>query len=98
MLIKGGHLTGEAVDLLLAGDTLHRFAGVRIATTSTHGTGCTTSAAIATFLAQGLTLPEAVGRAKAFINAAIRNALPLGERSRPGQPLAGGKATFYQER
>jgi hydroxymethylpyrimidine kinase/phosphomethylpyrimidine kinase/thiamine-phosphate diphosphorylase len=79
VLLKGGHLTGsEAVDLLLDGDRLHRFATPRLATRNTHGTGCTFSAAIATCLAQGWPLPEAVGRAKAFLQAAIESALPLG--------------------
>lgn len=78
VLLKGGHLDGEAVDLLLAGQELHRFPAPRIATASTHGTGCTFSAAIASFLAQGLPLVEAVARAKTFIHTAISSAVPLG--------------------
>jgi hydroxymethylpyrimidine kinase/phosphomethylpyrimidine kinase/thiamine-phosphate diphosphorylase len=78
VLVKGGHLPGEAVDLLLAGDALHRFAAPRIATASTHGTGCTFSAAIAALLAQGLPLVEAVGRAKDYLTRAIETAVPLG--------------------
>ncbi len=78
VLLKGGHLPGEAIDLLLAGDALHRFASPRIETKNTHGTGCTFSAAIAAFAAQGEPLPAAVGRAKAFITEAIRSAAPLG--------------------
>ncbi|AMV73170.1 bifunctional hydroxymethylpyrimidine kinase/phosphomethylpyrimidine kinase [Desulfuromonas carbonis] len=83
VLLKGGHLDGEAVDLLLAGDTLHRFPAARIATRNTHGTGCTYSAAIATFLAQGLPLVAAVGRAKLFINEAIRTSTSLGSGHGP---------------
>lgn len=78
VLIKGGHLPGEAVDLLLNGEKLHRFCSRRIATRHTHGTGCTLSAAIAIHLAQGLPLVEAISRAKAFIDAAIRSAAPMG--------------------
>ena len=84
VLLKGGHLAGaEAVDLLLCGDQLHRFTAPRLATTHTHGTGCTLAAAIATFLAQGWPLPIAVGRAKNFLTAAIASALPLGSGHGP---------------
>lgn len=83
VLLKGGHLPGEAVDLLLAGRTLHRFCSPRIATRHTHGTGCTYAAAIATFIAQGLPLVEAVSRAKAFIDEAIRTAIPIGSGRGP---------------
>ena len=84
VLLKGGHLAGEeAVDLLLCGDQLHRFVAPRFATSHTHGTGCTLAAAIATFLAQGRPLPEAVGRAKSFLTAAIASALPLGSGHGP---------------
>jgi hydroxymethylpyrimidine kinase/phosphomethylpyrimidine kinase/thiamine-phosphate diphosphorylase len=83
VLIKGGHLPGAAVDVLLDGNTFHRFAAERCQTRNTHGTGCTYSAAIATFLSQGLTLPVAVARAKQFILAAIRNATDLGHGHGP---------------
>ena len=93
VLLKGGHLAGdEAVDLLLCGDQLHRFVAPRIATTNTHGTGCTFAAAIATFLAQGWPLPEAVGRAKTFLQAAIASALPLGSGHGPVNHWQGAKA------
>ena len=78
VLIKGGHLEGEAIDLLLDGNQFHRFSGERFVTRHTHGTGCTFSAAIATFLAQGKPLPEAVGLAKQFISIAIRTAVGIG--------------------
>ena len=92
VLLKGGHLQGEAVDLLLAGDTLHRFPAPRVDTPHTHGTGCTYSAAIATFLAQGRPLEEAVGRAKAFIAEAIRSAVPLGSGHGPVNHWQGAKS------
>lgn len=73
VLIKGGHAEGtESVDHLMSADgTMRRFAAPRIATTSTHGTGCTLSSAVAAGLARGLALPEAVGQAKRFVTAAI---------------------------
>ncbi len=83
VLIKGGHLEGEAVDLLLAGNDLHRFPAPRVYTGSTHGTGCTYAAAIAAFLAQGEPLPAAVARAKDFVTEAIRTAVPLGSGHGP---------------
>lgn len=84
ILIKGGHAAGEeSVDLLFDGNTFSRFASPRIISTNTHGTGCTLSAAIASFLAQGYPLPEAIRKAKQFITAAIRLAEPLGNGHGP---------------
>lgn len=84
VLIKGGHSESEeAVDLLFDGSSFKRFASPRIDSTNTHGTGCTLSAAIASFLAQGNPLPEAVQKAKEFITAAIRLAQPLGRGHGP---------------
>ena len=83
VLLKGGHREGEALDLLLAGDSLLRFPAERIATRNTHGTGCSYAAAIATFLAQGLPLVAAVAKAKRFIDAAIRTATDLGSGHGP---------------
>jgi len=91
VLIKGGHLPGEATDLLLAGGKLHRFSTPRVATSSTHGTGCTFSAAIAAYLAQGHPLVEAVGRAKGFLTRAIETALPLGAGHGPVNHWQGAK-------
>lgn len=78
-LIKGGHLTGDALDLLLDenGDA-HRFRTARIDTTSTHGTGCTLAAAISCGLGRGLELPAAVDAAKRYVTDAIRTAPKLG--------------------
>jgi hydroxymethylpyrimidine/phosphomethylpyrimidine kinase len=75
VLIKGGHGEGdESVDLLVGPDDVHRFAAKRIATKSTHGTGCTLSSAIAAGLAKGLDLVAAVQTAKAYVTAAIAGA------------------------
>lgn len=78
VLIKGGHLPGKPVDLLFDGTTFTTFEGERIASDSTHGTGCTYSAAITAFLANGRPLEQAVARAKTFIASAIRYSYPIG--------------------
>ena len=78
-LVKGGHLTGaETVDVLYDGRELRAFRRPRIATSSTHGTGCTLSAAVAARLALGDPLWAAVERALAFVHAAIATAPGLG--------------------
>lgn len=78
-LMKGGHLEGEDVeDVLVAHDGVRRFRGPRIATTSTHGTGCTLASAVATGLAQGMPLAAAVERAIGFVREAIRTAPGFG--------------------
>ena len=72
VLIKGGHAEGdESVDILQAPGSFTRLATARIATKSTHGTGCTLSSAIAAGLANGLDLIAAVREAKAYVSAAI---------------------------
>ena len=79
VLIKGGHGEGaEAVDLLIDKTGTMRLAAPRIATTNSHGTGCTLSSAIAAGLAKGLALPDAVRAAKAYVTAAIAAATGLG--------------------
>jgi hydroxymethylpyrimidine/phosphomethylpyrimidine kinase len=79
VLVKGGHGHGaEAVDYLYDGVSLLRFAEPRIDTPHTHGTGCTLSAAIAALLAQGMGLPDAVQRAKAFVTVALQHGRTLG--------------------
>ena len=75
VLLKGGHLEGsESVDLLDDGRQRLRLAAPRVATTNTHGTGCTLSSAIAAWLARGLEVPEAVRRAKDYVTAALGGA------------------------
>ena len=82
-LVKGGHLTGaETVDVLFDG-TLHHFRHPRIETTSTHGTGCTLSSAIAAHLALGHGLRDAVERSLDFVHRAIATAPGLGEGHGP---------------
>ena len=72
VLLKGGHMEGERlVDLLATPDGVTRFEDARIASRHTHGTGCTLASAIATGLAQGMTLVEAVARARRYVRAAL---------------------------
>jgi len=79
VLVKGGHLTGEALDLLFNGREFTAFSAPRIDSANTHGTGCTFSAAIAAGLARGRPLPEAVRDAKAYVTRAIREGFAPGK-------------------
>lgn len=82
-LVKGGHLTGDAVDFLYDGETVYTFKEKRIDTVNTHGTGCTYSAAITAYLAQGDDLVTAVKKGKNFVTEAIRKSFDLGAGSGP---------------
>ncbi|HSB16937.1 MAG TPA: bifunctional hydroxymethylpyrimidine kinase/phosphomethylpyrimidine kinase [Bryobacteraceae bacterium] len=83
VLVKGGHLSGSATDVLLFEGKWYEFPGEQIPTRHTHGTGCTYSAAIAATLARGSGLVEAVQLAKQFITEAIRTNPGLGSGSGP---------------
>jgi hydroxymethylpyrimidine/phosphomethylpyrimidine kinase len=78
VLVKGGHLKDVATDLLWDGRELVRFPGPRLESTSTHGTGCTLSSAIAAGLARGSSLRDAVHEAKAYVTEAIRAGFQAG--------------------
>ena len=91
VLLKGGHLQGEAVDLLLDGNRLHRLAVKRSVSRNTHGTGCTYASAIAALLARGLPLPVAVNRAKKFITSAIETAREMGAGHGPVNHFVAGR-------
>jgi hydroxymethylpyrimidine/phosphomethylpyrimidine kinase len=82
-LVKGGHLEGDATDVLFDGAAFHEFPAPRIDTPHTHGTGCTYSAAITACLAAGDPLVRAVERAKRFIAEAIRTNPGLGHGCGP---------------
>jgi hydroxymethylpyrimidine/phosphomethylpyrimidine kinase len=82
-LVKGGHLEGSATDVLFARGEWHEFTAPRLKTRSTHGTGCTYSAAITAELARGSELEAAIARAKAFVTEAIRTAPGLGQGAGP---------------
>jgi hydroxymethylpyrimidine kinase/phosphomethylpyrimidine kinase len=84
VLVKGGHLPGEAADLLLDEDgNVQFFRAPRIDTNATHGTGCTLAAAIAACLARGMNLTSAVGAAKRFVTEAIHRSPQLGRGFSP---------------
>jgi hydroxymethylpyrimidine/phosphomethylpyrimidine kinase len=79
VLVKGGHLAGNPVDLLRAPDGhLTRYPGRRVPTRHTHGTGCTLASAIASHLALGADVPRAVESAKEYVTGAIDGGFPLG--------------------
>lgn len=83
VLVKGGHLTGNPVDLLygptsVSGRSVLRYPGRRIASKHTHGTGCTLASAIASYLATGAEVADAVVSAKAYVTGAIDGGFPLG--------------------
>jgi hydroxymethylpyrimidine/phosphomethylpyrimidine kinase len=84
VLMKGGHLPGHAVDLLVTRENVRRFAAPRIDSHNLHGTGCVLSSAIAAHWALGRDLVESVDRAKAFTRRAIENGRDLALGSGPG--------------
>lgn len=83
VLIKGGHLRGEAVDILFSNGKTQEFAAQRIQTAHTHGTGCTFAAGVTAEIAKGTALPDAIARAKTFITRAIQWAPGLGHGNGP---------------
>lgn len=83
VLCKGGHQISDANDLLFDGKEAKWFYGKRIDNENTHGTGCTLSSAIASGLAKGLDMEEAVRGAKAYISGALSAMLDLGKGCGP---------------
>lgn len=83
VLVKGGHLKGDALDILFHDGRFTEFRSPRLETRHTHGTGCTYSAAITAFLALGFGLEDSIGRAKAFVTEAIRTNPGLGSGAGP---------------
>jgi hydroxymethylpyrimidine/phosphomethylpyrimidine kinase len=83
VVIKGGHLDGTPVDLVLEDDQVHWLEGVRVDTANTHGTGCTFSAAIAALLAHGCPNLEAVQLAKMFVANALEHSYRIGDGYSP---------------
>jgi hydroxymethylpyrimidine/phosphomethylpyrimidine kinase len=77
-LVKGGHLSGDAVDLLTDGDIAVELRAPRLDNRHTHGTGCTLASAIASYLALGQDVPTAVRAAKDYVTGAIAAGFPLG--------------------
>lgn len=93
VLMKGGHMAGDnCPDLLLTGQEVQWFEGLRIDTPNTHGTGCTLSSALAAELAKGQSLPDGVREAKAYLARAIAKAdtLNVGMKDQHGRSLGHG--------
>jgi hydroxymethylpyrimidine/phosphomethylpyrimidine kinase len=78
VLVKGGHLAGDAVDVLFDGSSFTEFPAARHDTRHTHGSGDTLAASITAALARGSAVPEAVEFGKRFVTEAVRNSFPLG--------------------
>jgi hydroxymethylpyrimidine/phosphomethylpyrimidine kinase len=87
VVVKGGHLAGNAVDVLFDGQQFLEYPSGRVPTKNSHGTGCIFASAIAAGLAKGMTVPESVAAAKEFVAAAIQAGLPLGGGHGPANPM-----------
>jgi hydroxymethylpyrimidine/phosphomethylpyrimidine kinase len=85
--MKGGHLEGDAIDVLFDGEHFEHLQHERVQGRNSHGTGCVLSAAMTAYLARGEAVPSAARHAKAFVTAAIRNGLPVGAGCGPCDPL-----------
>ena len=83
VLVKGGHLSGDAIDVLFYRDEWFEFTAPRIETRHTHGTGCTYAAAITASIAASDKLPDAIQKAKRYVTEAIRTNPGLGGGSGP---------------
>lgn len=83
VVVKGGHHIGNAVDVLFDGKNFYHFETARIDTINTHGTGCTFSSAIASQLAKGKSVPDAVKAAKTYVTMAIEHSLAIGKGCGP---------------
>ena len=79
VLVKGGHLSNSAVDILLNNDETYILEGEKILSNNTHGTGCSLSSAIASNLAKGYSMLESVKKAKNFVLCSIKNSIDFGE-------------------
>ena len=79
VLVKGGHLSNSAVDILINREEIHILEGEKISSNNTHGTGCSLSSAIASNLAKGYSMLESVKKAKNFVLCSIKNSIDFGE-------------------
>lgn len=83
VLVKGGHLEAEAIDVLFDGRVYHEFSSARVHTKNNHGTGCTFSSAITAGLAKGLDLESAIARAKQYLTQAMEASFAIGSGHSP---------------
>ena len=79
VLIKGGHLSSNAVDILMNKDEIYILEGEKISSNNTHGTGCSLSSAIASNLAKDYSMLDSVKKAKNFVLYSIKNSIDFGE-------------------
>jgi len=93
VVLKGGHREGKAVDTVYDGKKFTRLSAERVQTTSTHGTGCTFSAAITAGLAKGLAPLAAIKAAKRYLTLAIQKAYPIGHGHGPVNHFYSGLKT-----
>jgi hydroxymethylpyrimidine kinase/phosphomethylpyrimidine kinase len=98
VLVKGGHLNGDPVDILLDESGITEFFTKRAMVSDAHGTGCVLSAAIATELATGATLQEAVQRGREMTIASIKASFTMGKGRKFAHPLAYGTAEGERNR
>ena len=98
VVIKGGHIQGDATDILFNGSEFFEYPAQRVDTKHTHGTGCTFSSAIAANLALGLELYKAVQLAKEYINTAIIHAPGLGKGNGPTNHFYQMYQKFFKEK
>lgn len=93
VLVTGGALDDDAIDVFFGGRTAHVFRAPRVAIGRAHGAGCTLSAAITASLARGLALEHAIGLAKQYVTHALKTAPRIGHGSRPLNHLVGSFPT-----
>jgi ADP-ribose pyrophosphatase YjhB (NUDIX family) len=102
VLVKGGHLAGDPVDLLVTKNDHTRFSGSRITAENVHGTGCTLAAASATLLAAGFSMETAIRDARIFVRRVIARRIGRAHGNLPGHspgagplPLTPDGTSFY---
>ena len=83
VVVKGGHMPGDPVDLFYDGREFREFTAPRIETRNTHGTGCTFASAIAASLAKGMDVADAVAAAKEYVTKAIQHSFDVGQGHGP---------------
>jgi len=97
VVVKGGHIGGDATDVLFDGDGFYDFSAARVQTKHTHGTGCTFSSAVASNLANGLPVRAAVEKAKTYVLTAIRHTPGLGKGHGPTHHFYDMYKSFFPE-
>jgi len=97
VVVKGGHLEGEPVDMVGHGDEIMQLSGKRVAGNKNHGTGCTFSSAIAAGIALGLAIPEAITRARDYLQTALENGFAIGQGVGVLHHFAGFNRDIFRE-